>query len=471
MYTKILEENELNAGISVGFNSHPSQSDRQVKIPMETLRRHLICTGQTGSGKTSVLEEMIKSLIIQKAKGDNIGFTLFDPKFGACIGVQNAIDKLAADGIIEDKEQFMKKVRYINLKDENCNFGINLIDKNLDNTELINYFRQLFKTTGVQLERYISHAVNLLLLDDKNHTISDILKLFTDDDYRIDMYTSVIQKKSSKVEPLIETLKTEKFKEERLDPIKNRIAPFTSDEQKAKIFNSKDSLEIEKWIEQGYIIMFNLDGFSSLEIEMIIGFISLKYYLYALKRKEGSHSHFLIVDEAHDVQLDIFEKMIAKTRSRGLHLFLFTQFLEQMNESLRKAIVGNMSTKIILQQGVDASKRASKIVKIDASRIEELQKMKAYVVTEDEKNEIKKILINASPPFRYSKEGKVLPYSHEKPEIDKEFKKAISMRNDELERELNKNMFMNYGPKNKQANKKEKSNNKNIFSNQENVFL
>lgn len=454
MYTRFLEDGDLDKGISAGYSSHVLQPKREVRIPLETLRRHIICTGTTGAGKSSVLEEMMMSLLESKVNGnDNIGFTLFDPKFGACTGVMNAIDKMVADGKIEDKSKFMEKVRYIDLNHEDCNFGINILDKTMDTTELIGYFKQVFKSSGVQLERYITHAVNMLIRDSKEHTIEDIAKLFEDEEYCEEIYNRVVSIHGPSVKSYISSFAEHNFKPEQISPILNRIAPFTSDEKKKRIFTSKDAINLEEWFEKGYIVVFNLDGFSNQEIEMIVGFVSLKYYLYAMKRNEGAHSHFLIVDEAHDVQLDIFEKIIAKTRSRGLHLWLFTQYLEQLKQSLLKAVVGNMSTKIILQQGEDGAKNASKIIELQVPHIMSMSKMTAYLVTENEKNEVVKTLIHCKPPYRYDKKGEIMPYSSDVEDVDKKYKYNILIRNNSLRDELLANM-RKYYPVNKSINKK-----------------
>ncbi|WOO86885.1 TraM recognition domain-containing protein [Mollicutes bacterium LVI A0039] len=444
IYTRYLIDDELDKGISAGYSSHILQPKREVRIPLETLRRHLICTGTTGAGKSSVLEEMILSIIENKVEGnDTMGFTLFDPKFGACTGVMNAIDKLVADGKIASKSAFMERVRYIDLNHEDCNFGINILDKDMDTTELINYFKQVFKSSGVQLERYITHAVNMLLRDSEEHTIADIQRLFEDEEYCSEIYERVVSIHGPSVRGYISSFADPSFKPEQISPILNRIAPFVSDEKKKRIFTTNSSLEIEEWFEKGYIVIFNLDGFSQQEIEMIVGYVSLKYYLYAMKRNEGAHSHFLIVDEAHDVQIDIFEKIIAKTRSRGLHLWLFTQYLQQLKESLLKAVVGNMSTKIILQQGEDGAKSAHKIISLPVEHIIGMPKMSAYLVTENEKNEVVKTLIKCKPPYRY-KEGKIMPYSDPSKKIDKILKENILRRNDELRDDLIANMIKYY---------------------------
>lgn len=465
VYTRYLEAGDLDKGISTGYSSHVLQPKREVRIPLETLRRHVIGTGTTGAGKSSVLEEMIMSMLESKVNGnDALGFTLFDPKFGACTGVMNAIDKMVADGKIEDKSKFMEKVRYIDLNHEDCNFGINILDKTMDTTELIGYFKQVFKSSGVQLERYITHAVNMLVRDSEEHTIEDIARLFEDEEYCMEVYSRVLSIHGPSVKSYISSFAAPDFKPEQISPILNRIAPFTSDEKKKRIFTSKDSLNLEEWFENGYIVIFNLDGFSKQEIEMIVGFVSLKYYLYAMKRNEGAHSHFLIVDEAHDVQLDIFEKIIAKTRSRGLHLWLFTQYLEQLKQSLLKAVVGNMSTKIILQQGEDGAKNANKIIELPVPHIMSMSKMTAYLVTENEKNEVVKTLINCKPPYRYDVKGNIMPYSSDIEDVDKKYKDNILKRNNALKNDLLANMRRHYPKESNKNNKQSKSSKAPVFN-------
>lgn len=438
-----LKDDEFSEGITIGKSAHPLQNGREIKISIDVIRKHFFGTGQPGSGKSAWLEMICKSVLEEREKGLNIGFSLFDPKANACIGVVNAIEKLANDGVIKDRKQFYSKVRYIDFSLDDCLFGINLLDKSVDVTFLINFFRDIFKSQGVQLERLISASVGALMYDTQNHTIEDVLKMFEDENYRFKVLKRLEGVKEA--EMYIKEFRTE-FKDEMINPIRNRIAPFVNDPRKRAIFNSENNLDqIMKWMEEGYIILYNTQNFSDLEVEMILGYIMLRYHLTAVQRKNNADPHLLLIDENSDVQIDVQDRIIAKDRSKGLHNGAITQYLEQLNKKLLDALTGAVTSKVILQQGVASSRRASEIISneevvISPKKLESLPTMTAYVATEDKEGNKKTLYVNIDPPYRYDAKGNIMEYSSS----DRKLQNALHNREEELENILKNNMRENY---------------------------
>ena len=154
---------------------------------------------------------------------------------------------------------------------------------------------------------------------------------------------------------------------------------------------------------KGDIILFNLKGLNDNDLRIIVGYISLKYYLIGLKRPDNSRLHLTFIDECHKVQFDIYERWLAELRKGGMALIPMTQYLEQFQQGFLKAILGNAGTKVTFRQGRDGAVRMSANLPghPDIDGLQGLPDRIGYVSTED--NRIAKNgLVEVDPPYRYN---------------------------------------------------------------------
>lgn len=409
---KTLKESELAKGIKCGHVYHPMQK-RDVFLDEMQLRKHMFITGQTGSGKSSVAEEMMRYLLTAKVKGDNKqvpGFTFFDPAETSVLGVIDMELKLQADGY--DISKLKEITHYIDFGYDDCIFPISLLNKDVPSTEILDYFKMLFgEAPTIQVDRMITSAINAILLDDQEHTIMDIPELFRNEKMRESLLFKL--DKNIYAEDARSFLKS-KFNNNQVDPILNRTDPFINTPQKKLMFgmNSKyDGLrKIREWIDQGHIILFNLKGLNDNDRKIIIGYISLKYYLIGLQRNDNSLLHLTFMDESHKTQFDIFQRWLAELRKSGMALVPMTQYLDQYNMDYLKALLGNVGTKISFRQGDDSARRLVSNLpgNLDREALKRLPDRIGYVSTED--NRIaKSVLLEVDPPYRYNA-GKVVPH-------------------------------------------------------------
>lgn len=322
-----LNEDEYKEGIYVGKNYHPVQKDRKVFLDLDQARKHGIISGSTGSGKSSEVEEMIDVLLLNKLKNLNApGFTLFDPLESSALGVIDKILKLRDDG--HDVEQLLKKVRYIDLSIDDYIFPVSLLNSNVsDPTETLDFFKSLYGDQNtIQVDRMMSSALKALLEDSEDHSVFDMQEIFNTND---DTFRQELIKRLSKdiyAADEINFLKNTRFNQSVSDPILNRLDPFKNTRQKKLMFGLPNKFDcvkdIRKWMDEGYIILFNLKGLSKFDIKVICGYLTTQYYLTSLARPDFSMLHLLFIDEAHDVQMPIFPKIGAKSRKGGLGLLV-----------------------------------------------------------------------------------------------------------------------------------------------------
>lgn len=413
-----LNEDEYKEGIYVGKNYHPVQKDRKVFLNLDQARKHGIISGSTGSGKSSEVEEMIDVLLLNKLKNLKApGFTLFDPLESSALGVIDKILKLRDDG--HDVEQLLKKVRYIDLSIDNYIFPVSLLNSNVsDPTETLDFFKSLYGDQNtIQVDRMMSSALKALLEDSEDHSVFDMQEIFNTND---DTFRQELIKRLSKdiyAADEINFLKNTRFNQSVSDPILNRLDPFKNTRQKKLMFglpNKYDCVkDIRKWMDEGYIILFNLKGLSKFDIKVICGYLTTQYYLTSLARPDFSMLHLLFIDEAHDVQMPIFPKIGAKSRKGGLGLFLITQFIEQFDPDYLKQLMGNINTFISFKQKETAAMTLQRNIPSQDVSKNDLMNLPTFVgyLSTEEKGKEQSILIKVKPPYRYT-EGRLVDHKN-----------------------------------------------------------
>lgn len=408
----VLKSDELATGLKIGDILHPTMN-RSVYASLETLRKHAFIVGQTGAGKSSVAEEMINDLIDLKLKSpDKItpGFTFFDPAESAVLGVIDMILKRRDDGT--DISHLLDKVHYIDLTNDDFIFPISLLSKNMEATEVVDFFKMVFgDESTVQVDRLVSSAINALLKDKEEHTIQDIIRIFADQEYRSTLALKL--EKNIYANEEVNFLRG-KFAPNQAEPIYNRLDPLRNSNHKKLMFGMNSNFDklknLKKWMDEGHIVLFNLKNLTNFDIKFIVGYIMLNFYTQGLKRGQGALIHPVFIDETHKVQIPIMEKILAELRKYGVAIIPMTQFLEQLEPKFLTALLGNVSTKVVLRLG-DASAR--RIIpnlpgaKVDASTITRLPDRHAILNTEE--GEMKTVMITVQPPYRYT-DGKLVDY-------------------------------------------------------------
>lgn len=413
-----LNDDEYKEGIYVGKNYHPIQKDRKVYLDLDQARKHGIISGSTGSGKSSEVEEWIDELLLNKLKDPNApGFTFFDPLESSALGVIDKILKLKDDG--HDIEELLKKVRYIDLSVDDYIFPISLLNSNVsDPTETLDFFKSLYGDQNtIQVDRMMSSALKALLEDSEDHSIFDMQEIFNTND---DTFRQGLIKRLSKdiyATDEVSFLKSTRFNQSVSDPILNRLDPFKNTRQKKLMFglpNKYDCVkDIRKWMDEGYIILFNLKGLSKFDIKVICGYLTTQYYLTSLARPDFSMIHLLLIDEAHDVQMPIFPKIGAKSRKGGLGLFLITQFIEQFDPDYLKQLMGNINTFISFKQKEAAAMTLQRNIPSQDVSKNDLMNLPTFVgyLSTEEKGKEQSILIKVKPPYRYTN-GKLVDHKN-----------------------------------------------------------
>jgi 8-oxo-dGTP pyrophosphatase MutT (NUDIX family) len=320
----------------------------------EDRRRHVYILGKSGTGKSTLIANMAIADIRNRA-----GVAIIDP--------HGDLSDILLDFIPSYR---VNDVAYLDPSTKESSFHINpLYVKNPENRELVasgivGIFYKLYGNSwGPRLEYILRNAV-LTLVYKEGTTLVDVIRLLTDRKFRMGVLDSLEDQVLKDFWLLEYDSYTEKFRNEAISPILNKVGQFvTSPTIRNIISNPTNSIDLEDMMNQGKIIILNLaQGKIGEDNAALLGamFIS-QIQIAAMNRvniaKEERKDFFLYVDEFQNFATTSFIKILSEARKFRLNLILTNQYTAQLPEEIQKAIFGNAGTIISFVVGADDANR------------------------------------------------------------------------------------------------------------------
>lgn len=315
--------------------------------------RHIYMIGKTGTGKTVLFENMIMQ-DIREGKG----VCYLDPNGDAAEYIINRIPKERADDVI-----------YFNPADTERPMGLNMLEwktaeqRDFLVQEAIQMFYKLFDPNqtgmvGPQFEHWMRNASLTLMAHPEGGTIVDIPRLFTDPDFEKDRVKHV-------TDPVVRAFwekqmaKTADFhKSEMLNYFTSKFGRFmTNDMMRNIIGQTKSSFDFRDVMDGKKILICNLSKGLIGEINaFLLGMIIVsKIAMGAFSRQDITEEKrtpfFLYVDEFQNFITEVFATILSESRKYKLSLNITNQYIAQLDEKIRDAVIGNAGTLISFRVG------------------------------------------------------------------------------------------------------------------------
>jgi hypothetical protein len=251
-------------------------------------------------------------------------------------------------------------VVYLEPFDAERPFSLNVLEvrnhqhKDLVASGIVSIFFKLYGDSwGPRLE-YILRNVILTLLEVPGATLVDILKLLSDAGYRDKVVKDHVK------DPVIKAFWEQEFakmpdklKAEAVAPIQNKVGQFVSSKMIRNILGKpKSTIDLAKIMNEGKILILNLSqGKLGEDNAALLGAMMItQLQLAAMERSyQAEHERrdfFLYVDEFQNFATSSFVKILSEARKYRLCLTLANQYIEQLDETIQKAIFGNVGTMI-----------------------------------------------------------------------------------------------------------------------------
>ena len=338
------------ASISLGRNDYRGQSN-DVRFAKEDRVRHCYVIGQTGTGKTLFL----KNMIIQDIKnGDGVCF--IDPHGSDIQTILANIPPERLDDVIYFDPAYTARPMGLNLLEyderypEQKIFVIN---------ELLAIFNKLFDMKvagGPAFEQYFRNSAGLVMEDPASgSTLLEIGHVLSDKAFR-DMKLSkcknpIIKQFWENAEKTTGEASLANF----VPYITNKFDVFISNDimrpviaQQHSVLNFRDIMDNKK------ILLVNLSKGRLGDINShLIGLLLVgKITMAALSRvdiigKGEVNDFYLYIDEFQNVTTDSINTILSEARKYRLSLTVAHQYIEQLDESIKNAVFGNVGSMIV----------------------------------------------------------------------------------------------------------------------------
>ncbi len=334
-------------GIILGHNVYRGEV-KEIRMKREDRFRHFYVIGQTGTGKSSIFQTMIRQDL---KNGDGIG--VIDPHGSLIDDILPFIPRERADDVI-----------YFNPGDLERPIGLNLLEgdtweeKEYVAMEAMNIMIKLFNEEifGPRIQDYFRNGCLTLMSDPEGGALTDIVRLFTDDDYG---KLKVEHVKNPIVKSFWENQMAKTGAREKQEMIPYFAAKFgqfvTNSMMRNIIGQSKSAFNFTKAMNENKILLINLSKGEVGEINSrLLGLIIVsKLQMAALARqkmpKDQRKDFFLYIDEFQNYVTDSIEVILSEARKYRLSLNMAHQYIAQLEGADRKskvkdAVFGNVGS-------------------------------------------------------------------------------------------------------------------------------
>lgn len=313
--------------------------------------KHMYVIGKTGMGKSTMLENMA---IQDIQHGEGIAY--IDPHGSTA---EKLLDFVPHNRIND--------VVYFAPFDTEHPMGFNVMEdvgydkRHLVVAGLMGAFKRIWVDAWSARMEYILQNTLLALLEYPGSTLLDVNRLLVNKTFRDVVVAQV-------TDPIVKSFWTEEFANftdtytrEALPAIQNKIGQFVSNPLVRNIVGQpKSSFNLRQMMDEKKIFIVNLSKgrMGETNASLLGSMLTVKIYLAAMSRAEESKSRmallprcFFYVDEFQSMMNEAFASILSESRKYNLALVLANQYIEQMEETVRDAVFGNVGTLITFRVG------------------------------------------------------------------------------------------------------------------------
>lgn len=346
---KLVEE-----GVLLGINEFRGKK-KEIRLSDNDRRRHTYVIGATGMGKSVLLTNIAYQDMVEGR-----GFAFIDPHGDAAELLMSKVPENRIDDVV-----------YFDPGDMEHPIGMNMFEftsedqKDFIVQEGISMLTGLFDPSnqgffGPRGQHMFRNAALLLMSDPNGATFIDIPQCFTDPEF-------VKSKLKYVTDKAVYDYWTKEFPAsqksndagEVITWFTSKWGPFLSNTTMRNILGqTKSGFNIREIMDNKKIFLVNLSKGKLGDINSnLLGMILvMKFQQAAMSRAdipEDERKDFcLFVDEFQNFATESFESILSEARKYRLNLLLANQFMTQLTDKIREAILGNVGTIMCGRVGV-----------------------------------------------------------------------------------------------------------------------
>ncbi len=427
----------MEEGFLLGYNEFRGIK-KQIRLSTNDRRRHTYMIGQTGTGKSGLLENLAFQDMM-----DGRGFAFIDPH-------GDSVEKLL--GMVP-KER-IEDIIYFNPGDMENPVGLNLFEFETQDQrdfliqEAIAMLYRLYDPghTGIigpRYEHWFRNASLTIMSDPGGSTFIDIPQVFNDQSFTDEKLKHVTDRTVLDFWYKEMAQTSDANKSEVLGWFVSKFGAFLSNEMMRNILGqTKSGFNLRDIMDNKKILLVNLSKGRTGELNsQLLGMIFvMKFQAAAMGRAsvpEDQREDFaLYVDDFQNFATDSFETILSEARKYRLNLVLANQFMTQLTDNIREAIIGNIGTVISGRIGItDAEILQKKFAPtFDA---EDLTKLPNYQT-------ITSVMINGVPSAAFSM-SLVPPMGKSNPQLSDAIKRLSAAKYGRPRQAVEKEIFARLG--------------------------
>ena len=341
-------------GLFLGTNEYRGVQ-KAIYLQEKDRRRHMYVIGQTGMGKSVFLENLAFQDMC-----DGRGFAFIDPHGDAVEALLQRVPEERIDDVI-----------YFDPADIEHPVGMNMFEYTTEDQkdfivqEGISMLQSLFDPQnqgffGPRGQHMFRNAALLLMSDPAGATFIDIPQCFTDPEF-------VKSKLKYVTDKAVYDYWTKEFPASQKSSDAGEVITWFSSKWGPFIANTimrntlgqvKSGFNIREIMDNKKIFLVNLSKGRLGDINAnLLGMIFvMKFQQAAMSRQdipEDQRQDFcLYVDEFQNFATDSFESILSEARKYRLNLIVANQFMTQLTEKIREALLGNVGTIVCGRIGI-----------------------------------------------------------------------------------------------------------------------
>lgn len=314
---------------------------------------HTYMIGKTGTGKSTCLETMIMQDIHAGR-----GCCLLDPHGDLVEKVVKAIPEDRKNDLI-----------YFNITDPKLNLRYNpfkrvsVEKRSLVASGILDVFSKLWDSAwGVKLEHILRHAI-LTLLDQPEANVGDIVEILLNKGFRKNALRYV---KSESVMKFWEREFPEYMKYDLL-PVMNKIGGLLVHPAIRRVLiENKEEVSLRKAMDEKKIVLVNLSkGHVGADVAHILGALFITSIASAsfsrVDTEEEKRISFMVyMDEFHNFTTLSLVNMFSELRKFKVGMTLAHQYMNQLDDDIKSAVLGNAGTVISFRIGTEDAMHMAK---------------------------------------------------------------------------------------------------------------
>jgi hypothetical protein len=348
--------NDPRAVTFIGSTDYRNQSVR-FGIRAKDRLQHMYIIGKSGVGKSTLLENMI----VQDIQSGN-GCAFFDPHGKSAELLLQYVPPERIDDVVyfapfdTDFPIAFNPLEHDEFTEQN--------QRNFIADSLLSAFKKIWgaEKFSDRME-YILSMTLLALLEYPDSTLLGINRMYSDKEFRAQVVSHITDITVKSFWSQTFATWDPKYAREATAAIENKIGQLSSNPLIRNIVGqTKSSFDFRQVIDNKKIFIANLSigRIGEQNTSLLGAMLMSKLYLAAMSRADRTEAEmaqippfYLFVDEFQNFANESFENILSQARKYKLGLTVAHQYVEQMPEMLRFAILGNVGTMCTFRIGPD----------------------------------------------------------------------------------------------------------------------